>query len=89
MRLRIIYVTASLPHGTTEAFIIPEVIQLTRLGHQVLVIPRSPRGAIVHGQDLEKHARREALWSADVLKAAAKIALVAPAETAAALRATS
>jgi len=63
------------------------VIQLTRLGHEVLVIPRSPRGRIVHGQDLQKHARREALYSARVLKTAAAAAIAAPQRTAAASRA--
>jgi len=82
--LKIIYVTASLPHGTTEAFIIPEVIQLTRLGHEVLVIPRSPEGRIVHGQDILRHSRRETLYSARVLKSAAAMAIAAPGRAAAA-----
>jgi colanic acid/amylovoran biosynthesis glycosyltransferase len=80
--LKIIYVTANLPHGTDEAFIVPEVNQLTRLGHEVLVIPRSPEGRIVHGQELLKYARREALWSFRVLKTAVAAAIGAAGQTA-------
>lgn len=84
--MKIIYVTANLPHGSTEAFIVPEVTQLLRSGHEVLVVPRSPRGRIVHGQELLKHARPEALHSARVLKSAAAVALAAPGGTAVAAR---
>jgi glycosyltransferase involved in cell wall biosynthesis len=82
--LKIVYVTASLPHGPDEAFIVPEVNQLTRSGHEVLVIPRSPSGRILHGQDLLKQSRREALYSAGVLKSAVALAISAPLKTAAA-----
>jgi colanic acid/amylovoran biosynthesis glycosyltransferase len=84
--MRIIYVTACLPHGTDEAFILPEIRQLIRSGHEVLVVPRSARGPIVHGHELLERARREALCSKRVLKAAAGVALAAPAKTAKALR---
>jgi len=59
---------------------------MTRLGHEVLVVPRSPRGLIVHGQELLKQARRENLCSAQVLHTAARVALVAPGQTLAAAR---
>jgi colanic acid/amylovoran biosynthesis glycosyltransferase len=84
--VKIIYVTASLPHGSDEAFVIPEIKQLVRLGHDVLVIPRSPRGKIIHGHELVEFARREALCSARVLKVAVAATLAAPGETAAAVR---
>ena len=64
--MRIIYVTARLPHGTDEAFIIPEICQLVRAGHEVLVIPRSPRGAILHGAELLEQSFREAIFSPGV-----------------------
>jgi colanic acid/amylovoran biosynthesis glycosyltransferase len=76
--VKIIYVTASLPHGSDEAFLIPEINQLMRSGHEVLVVPRSPRGSIVHGHELVKWARREALYSLRVLKAAGAETLTAP-----------
>jgi glycosyltransferase involved in cell wall biosynthesis len=84
--LRIIYVTANLPHGTDEAFIVPEIGQMNEARHEVLVIPRSPRGLIVHGDELLKQARRESLYSARVLRAAARLALAAPRQTVAAVR---
>lgn len=84
--MRIIYVTASLPHGANEAFIVPEIRHLLSTGHDVLIVPRSPRGRVFHGQDLLKYARRAALFSPGVLKTAAKATLAAPAETVAAVR---
>ena len=83
--MKIIYITANLPHGADEAFVIPEIKQLVRSGHDVLVIPRSPRGKIVHGHELVERARCEALYSSRVLKAAAAT-LASPRRTAAALR---
>ena len=83
--MKIVYVTACLPHGTDEAFIIPEVRQLRHLGHDVLVIPRSLRGPILHGSELLDASRREALYSPQVWNRAARVAINAPAETAAAV----
>jgi glycosyltransferase involved in cell wall biosynthesis len=84
--MKIIYVTASLPHGAHEAFIVSEIRQLLSTGHEVLIVPRSPRGMVFHGQDLLKYARRVALFSPGVLKTAAKATLAAPAKTVAAVR---
>ncbi|HEV2201982.1 MAG TPA: glycosyltransferase [Bryobacteraceae bacterium] len=84
--MKIIYVTASLPHGADEAFVIPEIGELMRLGHEVRVVPRSPRGRILHGHGLLKHARREALCSHRVLGAAAVTMLAAPRRTITATR---
>jgi glycosyltransferase involved in cell wall biosynthesis len=83
--VKIIYVTAYLPHGSDEAFLIPEVKQLMRSGHEVLIVPRSPRGRIVHGHELVKWTRRETLHSLRVLKAAVAETLAAPSQTAGAL----
>jgi len=69
--VKIIYVTANLPYGSTEAFIVPEIRELTRSGHQVLVVPRSPRGPMVHGREILTQTLREPLFSARVLRAAA------------------
>src|SRR5438876_493312 len=83
--MRIICVTASLPHGTDEPFVIPEINELVRLGHEVLVVPRSPRGRILHGHEIVNRSRREGLYSRDVLKTAAGAALKAPRQIARAL----
>jgi len=84
--VKIVYVTANLPHGSDEAFVVPEIRQLVRSGHDVLVVPRSPRGDIVHGHELVERARRETLCSGRVLKAAAAAMLASSRRTAAAVR---
>lgn len=65
--MRIIYITASLPYGSGEAFIVEEVRELIRLGHEVRVVPRSPRGAAFHAEWMTPHTERERLFSARVL----------------------
>jgi glycosyltransferase involved in cell wall biosynthesis len=82
--MRIVFVTAKLPHGTDEAFFVPEVKQLERIGHQVLIVPRSPVGPVIHAQELLRTACCESLYSGRVLKAAVAILLRAPVRTAAA-----
>ena len=83
--MRIVYITARLPYGADEAFVIPEVKELIRCGHKVLVVPRSPRGRVHHGHELVRHSRSEKFLSARVLKAAAAATLAAPGATARAL----
>jgi colanic acid/amylovoran biosynthesis glycosyltransferase len=84
--LKIVYVTANLPHGTDEAFIMPEIGQLTEAGHDVLVVPRSPHGLILHGHELLRQSRQEGLYSTQVLRSAATAMRVAPSRTIAAAR---
>src|SRR5579863_1202609 len=83
--MKFIFVTANLPHGTDEAFIIPEIEQLVRDGHQVLIVPRSPKGLVIHGKDVLQHSKSETLWSAAVMKKAILAASSAPARTVRAL----
>ena len=72
--VRIIYVTSSLPHGKKEAFIIPEIEELKRQGHEILVVPTFPRGEAVHGdaKALMGHVISEPLLTAGIAKAAAR-----------------
>lgn len=77
-QVKIICVTAHLPHGTDEAFVIPEIKQLLRSGHDVLVVPRSRKGRIVHGHELKRHSRFEPLYSPATLKVTAKSLWSAP-----------
>lgn len=81
--MKIIYVTARLPHGRDEAFVVPEINQLRRSGHEVLIVPRSPRGPVLHGRELLNHSRLEMLLSREVLKSACRRAFTAPRQTAA------
>lgn len=46
--MRIVYVTSSLPYGPGETFIVPEIEELRRRGHEILIVPMWPRGPIVH-----------------------------------------
>jgi colanic acid/amylovoran biosynthesis glycosyltransferase len=72
--MRIIYVTSSLPHGKKEAFIIPEIRELQRQGHEVLIVPTYPRGAVLHGdaEPLMRHVVSKPLLSAGIAKAAVR-----------------
>jgi len=72
--VKLVYVTSSFPHGPLEAFVLPEIAALERLGHEVWVVPMYPRGSIVH-DDAKPHLPRtlsEPLVSRRVLAAAAR-----------------
>ena len=72
--------TSSLPHGPLEAFVLPEVAALERLGHEVWIVPMWPRGERVH-QDAEAFRERtlsEPLLSSAVLASAAREVRPAP-----------
>jgi colanic acid/amylovoran biosynthesis glycosyltransferase len=85
--MKIIFVTACLPHGANEAFVIPEIRQLRKAGHEILVVPRSSAGPIVHGDELLDYARSESLWSRRVWQQAARVSMAAPLRAAEAVRA--
>ena len=84
--MKILYVTAYLPQGVNEAFLIPEIRQLLNAGHEILVIPRSCRGALINGEELLGRTCREPLWSAQVWKGAARTWATAPSRTLDAVR---
>jgi glycosyltransferase involved in cell wall biosynthesis len=71
--MKIVYVTANLPYGTDEAFLVPEIAALKALGHEVLIVPRSPRGGAVHGQHLIESSVSEGLISSKILRSASRI----------------
>jgi glycosyltransferase involved in cell wall biosynthesis len=71
--MKIVYVTASMPYGPGETFLIDEVRELRRRGHQVLVVPRSPKRAAVHAPFLADSALREDLYSYRVLRDALRV----------------
>ncbi len=78
--MKLVYVTSSLPHGPLEAFVLPEVAALERLGHEVWIVPMWPRGERVH-QDAEAFRERtlsEPLLSSAVLASAAREVRPAP-----------
>jgi colanic acid/amylovoran biosynthesis glycosyltransferase len=75
--MRIIYVTACLPFGPAEAFVIDELKELLRR-HEVLIVPRSPAKPGPHGIELVPHSRRESILSARVLRTAAWVSMRMP-----------
>jgi colanic acid/amylovoran biosynthesis glycosyltransferase len=46
--VRIVYVTQRLPFGEGETFIVPEVEALLAAGHELMIVPRRARDAVVH-----------------------------------------
>jgi colanic acid/amylovoran biosynthesis glycosyltransferase len=78
--VKLVYVTSSLPHGPLEAFVLPEVAALERLGHEVWIVPMWPRGERVHADAEAFDARTlsEPLLSSAVLTSAAREVRPAP-----------
>jgi len=78
--VKLVYVTSSLPHGPLEAFVLPEVAALERLGHEVWIVPMWPRGERVHAdaEAFEARTLSEPLLSSAVLASAAREVRPAP-----------
>jgi colanic acid/amylovoran biosynthesis glycosyltransferase len=80
---RVIYVTAQLPYGANEPFVIAEIAHLERAGCEVTVVPLRPRGSVVHGDAAALLAKATVLplVSGTILRAALSEALGAPSAT--------
>src|SRR5918998_278642 len=79
--MKIIYVTSSLPYGWGEAFIGPEIEEVRRQGHEVLIVPTFPRDVAVRHADagsLLECTVAQPLLSMHVAKEAAKEFLQTP-----------
>ena len=61
--MRIVFVTAKLPHGADEAFFVPEVATGAHRA-QVLIVPRSPVGPGFMARTLRKHVARTCIPAA-------------------------
>jgi glycosyltransferase involved in cell wall biosynthesis len=85
--MKLIYVTARLPYGRQEPFLIPEITELSRRGNEVILAPARPSGPLVHtdAKRLLPSSICTPLMSFAVLRAAALEALRAPAACARAL----
>lgn len=81
--VKILYITASLPFGPGEAFLIPEVLALKQRGNTVTVLPHFPRGPITHQDagDLLPDTVAAGLISSSILFGAAMEAWRAPFST--------
>jgi colanic acid/amylovoran biosynthesis glycosyltransferase len=77
---KILYVTATLPYGAGEAFLIPEVKELLRRGCDVRIVPRSPTYRLVHknAADLLEHCTAKPVFGWDVAKGALKELFLRP-----------
>ncbi len=71
--MKLIYVTASMPFGPGEEFLVTEANELVRQGTELLIVPRSPKGTVFNhdGAGLESHSCRQSLLSPSVLASAA------------------
>lgn len=56
--MKIAYITAQTPWGPGEAFILPEVLELKRQGHHVVVFPLRPGKLLAKGSEAEEVARQ-------------------------------
>jgi colanic acid/amylovoran biosynthesis glycosyltransferase len=67
--VKLLYVTSSLPYGPGEAFIIPEIQEMIRCGHEVMIVPMFPRGQVVHedAEALLRYTLTEKLVSLGIL----------------------
>ena len=87
--MRLLYLTVSMPFGTREAFLIPEVREMMRRGWEILIVPRSPSRVQVN-RDAELFRRisvAEPVFSLRILLAAVGILLRHPLRSAIALAA--
>jgi glycosyltransferase involved in cell wall biosynthesis len=48
--MKIAYITAQIPYGPGEAFVLPEVIELRKQGHEIVVFPLRPEKVLAQGQ---------------------------------------
>ena len=46
--MKLVYVTSMLPFGPMEAFFVPEIRELRRRGHELLIVPMHARGPVMH-----------------------------------------
>jgi colanic acid/amylovoran biosynthesis glycosyltransferase len=53
LRTRVIYITAQLPYGATEPFLIAEIAELEQQECDVTIVPVRPKGNVVHSDAAE------------------------------------
>jgi colanic acid/amylovoran biosynthesis glycosyltransferase len=68
--MRLLYLTARFPCGVSEAFLAPELRELSARGHRILVVPVRAKG-MPGENDLDVQFDVAALWSPRVLRQAA------------------
>ncbi len=83
--MKILYLTAQLPFGSAEAFIIPEIEELQNQGHQVVIVPVRPGAEVRHGdaEPLRQNTIRAPVIDCRVLVGALRTTVRQPARVAA------
>jgi len=79
--MKIAYITAQTPYGTGETFVLPEVIELQRQGHEVAVFPLRPDKKLAQGQEpamVRERTVRIPLLNFSVFVKALKLSLLKP-----------
>ncbi len=78
--MRVIYITSSLPFGSAEPFLYPEIRALRDLGVDLKVVPMYPRGQPVHpeSRDVLPLAEVEPLFSWRIFRSAWRMVLRFP-----------
>jgi colanic acid/amylovoran biosynthesis glycosyltransferase len=81
--MRIIYITSSMPYGPVETFVISEVEEVRKQGHDVLIVPMYPRGQVLHtdAKPLLEYVSSQPLLSPRIAKWAAEGFVRAPIRT--------
>ncbi len=80
--MKIAYITAQTPYGPGESFILPEIIELKKQGHEVVVFPLRPENKLAQGQEaaeVEKLSVRFPLFDFSVFLRALRLAILRPA----------
>src|SRR4051794_3484514 len=75
---RILYITARLPQGDGEPFVITEASALERQGWEVTLVPVRASGGVVHSDAKRLRAEARPLVSVSILGAAVAEALSRP-----------
>ena len=79
--MKIAYITAQTPYGKGEAFVLPEVIELKKQGHEVVVFPLRPEKELAQGQEAAEVGRvtvRIPLFDLSVFFRALRLATLRP-----------
>ncbi len=81
--MRIVYLTGSLPYGKGETFIMAEIEELQRQGHDVLLVSTYPRGEVLHerAKQLLAVCRTQPLLSWEIVRKALVMSLARPRNT--------
>jgi colanic acid/amylovoran biosynthesis glycosyltransferase len=81
--MRLVYVTSSFPYGHGEGFLVAELRELERQGHDVTIVPTLARGPMVHqdARPLLPSSQCSPLLSRDVMRSALQEWTGAPAQS--------